>query len=136
MAATLPTGTEKTINTAVQKGMGPFFWSTFWLPLPVPLILHASFIYTAIWLAQKVVKKAAGQEDSKINLFSKAEVIAMIVMDLFWMVVVSVFISVIAVYICHGGADAWLARQAIKIATAFSVSFAFCTAVPDPGISF
>ena len=123
-------GVEDLANQAISKaGVGPFFWSTIWVP-------YASYLWTLGWFAEGIIKQAAGKSDSKITLFDKWEKIVMVLADFLWFFATAILIALIAEMICHGtgltggAVTGWVARFVIKVTTLGQVNFDFCKDIP------
>lgn len=117
------------VNEAIAKaGVGPFYWSTIWIP-------YISYLWTMAWIGEKFIKRAIGKEDSSISLFDRWEKVFMVLADFLWFFLTAIFIAIVAQAICNGAGigktAALVARAAVKIQSFGQVNFDFCQDVPE-----
>lgn len=129
MELALPASAEKEVSKAAQSGVGIWFWSTVF---EVPLV---SYLWTVAWIVSKfAVKKVAG-ENTKIKVFSTAQILVMILMDIVWFLAILLLVIIILEAVCHGAGvgsiTAWFTRQAVKTGSLGQANFEFCKQVPE-----
>ncbi len=138
-------GAEKKINATLQRTSAIWFATTLWIPF-------SSYLWTFYWLLEKrlikfffanaidqIAKKLTREKINidRINSLSRWTKVSIVIMNFFWFFAVAIFLSLAAVYICHGSggilgkAEAFLARSTVRIATLNGISFEFCEQVPE-----